>query len=189
MESAHTSGPATARDLAELEHHEIIDGVVVRKASPTFRHGRLQGELYAQLRTREVPRGGNWWFSLEVEIELSEHQVYLPDVAGWRVETMPDEPAVRTIRVRPDWICEVLSSSTARHYMVVKRAHYRSAGVGHYWVIDPVHGTLTVLRNTGTAFEVAAVATAEDAETTLEPFSDLVVDMRMLFAQQAPETR
>lgn len=187
QETAHPGELATARDLAELEHHEVIDGVVVRKASPTYRHGKLQGIIMAQLHGggAYATRGGRWWIASEVEIELATHQVYLPDVAGWRVETMPTEPESMqsTLHVRPDWVCEVLSPSTARHDLVVKRAHYRSAGVGHYWIIDPLHGTLTVLRNTGSAFEVAAVVTAEDGNVVLEPFSEVTLDMAELFGQ------
>jgi Uma2 family endonuclease len=187
-ESASSITMATARDLADLEHHEVIDGVVVRKASPTYSHGTIQGIITAQLYMggAYARRGGGWWLSSEAEIELAEHQVYLPDVAGWRVETMPEEPepTERTIHVRPDWVCEILSPSTARHDMGIKRAHYCAAGVGHYWIVDPFHGTLTVLRNTGRAYEVITVATADDAEVVLEPFSEIAFDLEIMFGRQ-----
>lgn len=182
--TARTDELATARDLAELEHHEVVDGVVVRKASPSFAHGDIQGELFVQLQASSARRGGGWWLASEVEVELSAHQVYLPDVAGWRTATMPTRPPAtqRTIRVRPDWVCEILLPATGRRDLGVKRAHYCAAGVGYYWIIDPLHGALTVLRNTGAAFEVAAVATADDTEAALEPFPEVKLNLRALFA-------
>jgi Uma2 family endonuclease len=177
---------ATAADLAGLEHHEVIDGHVVRKASPSFAHGFIQGLLTAQLYQggAHIARGGGWWLASEVEIELAAHQVYLPDVAGWRVSTMAAPPPQGPMRIRPDWVCEILSPSTGRRDLGTKRGHYCAAGVGHYWIVDPLHGVLTVLRNTGAAFEIAAAATADEAEAALEPFAEVTLDLRALFASQ-----
>jgi Uma2 family endonuclease len=73
-----------AEDLVEFEHHEIIDGVLVRKASPAAGHAHIQGELLVHLRDQSVLRGGGWRFFIEPIVELAGHQVYLPDFAGWR---------------------------------------------------------------------------------------------------------
>jgi hypothetical protein len=54
-----------------------------------------------------------------------------------------------------------------------------------YWIIDPRTGTLTVLRNKGRAFEVAAVATVEDAEIALEPFTGCALHVQSLFMEEA----
>jgi Uma2 family endonuclease len=81
-------------------------------------------------------------------------------------------------------VCEILSPSTARHDLVVKRGHYCAAGVGHYWIIEPMLGTVTVLRNNGAAFEVAAIATAEDARIALEPFSENLLDLPLLLGRR-----
>ena len=37
----------------------------------------------------------------------------------------------------PDWVCEVISPSTAARDRVTKRALYARAGIAHYWLIDP----------------------------------------------------
>lgn len=192
--SAHTeAGTATttarAEDLVELEHHEIIDGALVRKASPAVGHADIHAELVAQLASQSVRRGGRWRFFIEPILELAEHQVYLPDLAGWRIETMPEQPARELIKltVRPDWVCEVLSPSTARNDITVKRARYCAAGVGHYWIIDPRDQVVTVLRNNGRAFEIAETATLDDAERVLEPFAECTLNMRLLFAVEVSQ--
>jgi Uma2 family endonuclease len=86
----------------------------------------------------------------------------------------------------PDWVCELLSPSTHRNDLQVKRAEYCRAGVGHYWVIDPRARLMTVLRNNGPAFEIAEVVTADDEDIALEPFPECVMNLRLLFAANLP---
>jgi len=38
----------------------------------------------------------------------------VPDLAGWRVERVPDLPDENPLTVLPDWCCEILSPRTAR---------------------------------------------------------------------------
>jgi Uma2 family endonuclease len=190
MEQTHTThtGLATVDDLARLEHHEVIDGELVRKASPAAGHADIHAEIVLQLGPQGVRRGGRWRFFIEPIIELAEHQVYLPDVAGWRIETMPEQPDPDqvTFTMRPDWVCELLSPSTHRNDLQVKRAHYCHAGVGHYWDIDPRTQVMTVLRNNGRAFEIAEVVTAADGDIALEPFPECVLNLGLLFAANLP---
>jgi Uma2 family endonuclease len=177
----------TAEDLVELEHHEIIDGVLVRKASPAWGHAYIHQELAFQLGTQSFVRGGQWRLVIEPIVELTPKQVYLPDIAGWRVETLPEEPEPGQVKIsmRPDWVCEVLSPSTARNDLTVKHANYCAAGVGHYWVIYPRDQVMTVLRNNAQEFEIAETVTAEDANIAVEPFSECVLDLHLLFRRRA----
>jgi Uma2 family endonuclease len=188
--SAHTEtglARVTAEDLVELEHHEIVDGVLVRKASPALGHAFIHQELAFQLGTQSFVRGGRWLLVIEPIVELTPKQVYVPDIAGWRLETLPEEPDLEQVNVtvRPDWVCEILSPSTARNDLTVKRANYSAAGVGHYWVIYPRDQVMTVLRNNGRDFEIAETVTAQDANMAVEPFSECVLDLRLLFRQRA----
>ena len=97
---------ATVADLMAIpeEHrfHEIIDRELVEKASPSFEHGGAQRKLSACIDPydRSKPGGrhpGGWWFATEVEVAFGPHQIYRPDVAGWR----RDRPFVHGIFVWP----------------------------------------------------------------------------------------
>ena len=44
--------------------------------------------------------------------------------------------------VMPDWVCEVLSPSTRRRDLGVKRDIYVRAGIPHLWLVDPVAKSL-----------------------------------------------
>ena len=59
----------------------------------------------------------------------------------------PFEDDEAAFSVRPDWICELLSPSTAVHDRVHKLPFSGRAGVSHAWLIDPVLRTLEVYAN------------------------------------------
>src|ERR1700704_5230254 len=108
---------ATADELARLPdtmNAEVIHGAVVERAAPSAEHGDAQSHLAVIIKgpfQRPPGRGGpgGWWILTEVEVELETHEVHRPDLVGWRREHMPSRPTGRPVRVRPDWVCEVLS--------------------------------------------------------------------------------
>ena len=66
----------------------------------------------------------------------------MPDLAGWRRETMPEYPTGAYFDCTPDWVCEVLSPSTRAIDLGGKRDIYAREGVGHLWFVDPGAKTL-----------------------------------------------
>ena len=66
----------------------------------------------------------------------------MPDLAGWRRERMPSLPDTAWFDLAPDWVCEILSPSTARTDRVLKMRIYAEHGVAHLWLLDPDLRTL-----------------------------------------------
>ncbi|MEZ5579520.1 MAG: Uma2 family endonuclease [Candidatus Competibacteraceae bacterium] len=60
----------------------------------------------------------------------------VPDLAGWRRERMPRLPHDHRIEVVPDWVCEILSPSTAKTDRVIKMPVYARHGVPYLWLVD-----------------------------------------------------
>jgi Uma2 family endonuclease len=174
----------TARDLAGLERHEIVAGELVEKASPSFEHGDTQitiGGMLLGFRGRGGDdRPGGWWLGTEVELELAPHEVYLPDIAGWRIERVPERPTGRPVRVAPDWVCEILSPSTASRDLGHKQGGYHRARVGHYWLVDPLNLALTVLRWHEVGYQSILAAGPGDV-IRAEPFEAIELDMGRIF--------
>lgn len=186
--TARRNPPATLADLLAIPEaerfHEIVDGELVRKAMPTIRHGAAQAALAEEVGVAYGPRSrgrgpGGWVFATETEIRFADHQVYRPDVAGWRREHMPRLPDDFTLEVRPDWICEILSPSNAAHDLVKKRRTYQHAELQHYWVLDPEAETLTVYRWTADGYLLVLDATG-DERVRAEPFDALELSVREL---------
>ena len=97
-----------------------------------------------------------------IQVELERSRVLIPDLAGWRRERLPRLPDSRPVRVRPDWVCEIVSPTSARRDRVRKMNVYHAAGVPHYWLIDPQDETLTVYRWTAEGYLHVLGATRED---------------------------
>jgi Uma2 family endonuclease len=175
---------ATFADLLALPEDvraEIIHGAIVEKASPSAEHSRSQFSLGTVLgrRFQRPPGGrwpGGWWFGSEIEVEYETHEVYRHDAAGWRRDRVPDPPTGRPARIRPDWVCEVLSPSNAKRDLVDKFQVLHVNGVPHYWIADPLERTLHVHRWGPRGYIV--VLTAGEADIVrAEPFE--VVELRV----------
>jgi Uma2 family endonuclease len=177
---------ATADDLEALPEDlrmEVIGGALVQKASPSFEHGDAQSSIAELLKPRyQRGRGGpgGWWIATEVEIELAVHDVYIPDVVGWKRDRTPERPRGRPIRIRPDWVCEILSPSNALNDLGIKLAVYHRTGVPHYWIVDPARETSTVYRSSSEGYVIAL--SARRGETVhAEPFPELALLIDDLF--------
>lgn len=178
-------GPATVADLAGLEHHELVGGELVEKASPTIRHGLVHGNLISAVHDfvghgRGEGRPGGWWIGPEVTIELEPGEVYQPDIAGWRMERLPVLSDEWPMRVTPDWVCEILSPSTARLDLGPKQQAYHRARVGHYWVADPIHCTIAVYRRQADGYMLALAAGLDDI-VRAEPFESIEINLGEIF--------
>jgi len=180
--------PGPVEDLLRLPEYaaaEIIDGDLVEKAVPSFEHGAAQSGLVAQVlgpyNRRSGGRGpGGWWIATEVEVQYDEQQIYRHDLVGWRRETTSHRPSGRLIRVRPDWVAEILSPSNAGNDLVKKLRTLTQHRVPHYWIVDPEHRTHTVMRWTAEGY-LTALTAGEDDVVHAEPFDDIALQVAALF--------
>ena len=111
--------------------------------------------MASRSRTIDLPSGdhvngdagapGGWWILLEPELHFGE-DVLVPDLAGWRRERMPAFPNVAAFELAPDWVCEVVSPSTARIDRGRKLGVYARENVPYLWFVDPLARTLEVFR-------------------------------------------
>ena len=181
---------ATVADLLILpedeRNHEIIVGELLPREAASGRHGDAQSAVAARLKPRfqrRQPSGrspGGWWILTEVEVELETHEVYRPDVVGWRREHLSEPPTDPPIRVRPDWVCEVLSPSNQGHDRVTKHDTYERCGVPHYWIVDPKKETLTVYRLTPQGYLMVLLAKRGEV-VRAEPFDAVETPVGVLF--------
>jgi Uma2 family endonuclease len=189
--------PATEVDLLALPEEgrgfELIDGELVEKQGG-FRHGRAHFNLAGLLspygrRTGGSDRRGGWWFLLEQLVELSPGQILRPDVAGWLRERLsePPEDEDAVVRVRPDWVCEIISPRKAANDLIRKKRIYHQHQVPHYWIVDPRDESLTVLQWTAKGYLEILVAQRGE-RVRAEPFLGLDLQVGVLFGDDEDET-
>lgn len=148
-----TQKPATLEDFLAIpphqRFHEILDGELVQKTLPSAKHGSSQSRLSAILGGAYDDslggQPGGWFLMTEVEILLPGRQPVRPDLVGWRVERMSELPDEFPIKLRPDWVCEVVSPTDPARDTVIKYRDYARAGIPHYWLVDPTAQSLTSL--------------------------------------------
>ena len=189
MPKVELGRPATYDDLVALAENlvgEIVDDELWASPRPAPRHSTAESALGAILMPPfHFGKGGpgGWRILTEPELHLGS-QVLVPDIAGWRLERMPKLPDTAYFSVAPDWVCEVLSPSTARLDRAKKLRIYAEVGVGvgHAWLVDPILRTLEVLRRDGTAWTLLTTH-AGDGLVRVEPFHAVELDLGLLWEE------
>ncbi|MGZ8243810.1 Uma2 family endonuclease [Methylomagnum sp.] len=182
------SGASLYEQLLALPENltgEIIDGELYAQPRPAGRHAVTETSLGASLlppfqRGKDGP--GGWWIIAEPEIHfVRDTVVAMPDLAGWRRERMPMVPDDHRFEVTPDWVCEILSPSTAKQDRVKKLPLYARHKVPHVWLVDPLARTLEAysLREEGWLL----VATLKDDDpVSVPPFDAITFSLADLWA-------
>jgi Uma2 family endonuclease len=128
---------------------------------------------------------GGWWIIYEPELHLGpEPDILVPDLAGWRVQRLPELPLDAYFSLAPDWVCEVLSDSTRSVDRVKKMPIYAREGVPHVWLVDPIAQTVEVFRLDGATYRLVATH-AGDELPRLEPFEAIELELAAVWGKRA----
>lgn len=178
--------PATYEDLFDLPENlvgEIINGSLYTQPRPAPRHTKASSSLGDEL-VSPFDKGkngpGGWWILDEPELHLWT-DIVVPEIAGWRRERMPRLPDTAYFELAPDWVCEVLSPSTARQDRAVKMPLYAQQGVHHIWLVDPLQRTLEVFENTSGKWLLLQVLENDNA-VSMPPFDAISFNLGSLWA-------
>jgi Uma2 family endonuclease len=170
---------------------EIIEGVLYTRTKPRAPHQRTTRTIGGRVGDPfDHGRGGpgGWWILTEPGIELPNTPEIAPDVAGWRRERMPTLPVNDSIRVVPDWVCEILSPTTRRHDMLRKQPYYAKVGVAFLWLVDLDARVLTTYRLEGDAWRLSGTYSGE-TEARIEPFDAVPLNLADWWPPAAPTSQ
>lgn len=178
---------ATYEDLFSIPHNEvgeILAGELITHPRPAPKHARAASVVGAKLLnefdTKSGGEAGGWWILYEPECHLSS-DIVVPDIGGWEKTTMPELPETAWFEIPPDWVCEVISPSTAKYDRGIKREIYAREGVGHYWIVDPIEKLVEVFVLQNGSWVLGQTVFA-DQVVNLEPFESMPFDLSMLWA-------
>ena len=159
---------------------EILDGELFLSPRPASRHSLACSRLDRALAPFDEGQGapGGWLILFEPELHFGE-DVVVPDLGGWRRERMPVMQDVPFFSLAPDWVCEVLSPSTASIDRGRKLRIYAEAGVAHAWLVNPAERTLEALRLRDGAWTIVGVCSGSDA-VRVEPFDAIELALERL---------
>ena len=172
--------------VPEHQHAEIVNGTLYVMSRPAPRHATAASMLQVEIggpfqRGRGGP--GGWWIIIEPELQLVPKEPVVPDLAGWRVERMPQLPDTAYFTLAPDWVCEVLSRSTEKLDRDEKLPYYAEHGVLHAWLLDPIDKRLEVYSlNTETRRWREVRIYQGDTTVRAAPFDAIEIDLGALWS-------
>ena len=168
METLRVPGPWTVADRNALpddgKRYEVIDGVLFVNAAPRPAHQGIVLQLAMCL--YEAAPADVKVHVAPLDVVLADDTVVEPDV----LVAPADAFGELNLPSPPLLAAEVLSPSTRRVDLDVKKERYERAGIVSYWVVDTGTLELTVHElAAGRYVEVARVA-ADDSWTAALPF-------------------
>jgi hypothetical protein len=178
---------ASYEDLLALPENlvgEILSGTLYTHPRPAPRHAYAYSALGYLI---GGPFGGGiggpagWWIIDEPELHLGG-DILVPDIAGWRRERMPRMPETAWFELSPDWVCEILSPSTARTDRAIKMPLYAREGVAHLWLVDPGAQTLEVYALQERGHWLLLDTLKEDDRVSQPPFEAVTFALDALWA-------
>lgn len=170
--------PFTRKDLDGLpddgRRHELIDGALLVTPAPGFDHQSMSAELFMLLRAACPPALTVLYAPFDVVLAVDT--VVQPDllVAPRVAFTSRDLPVAPLLAV------EILSPSTRRIDLMLKRSRYEAAGCDAYWVVDPTGPSITAWELADGGYRVAGQASGDEVFRARSPFEVSVVPRRLL---------
>ena len=143
---------------------ELVDGVLIVSPYASRRHA-LAAQRLSQLLANACPPG-LLVFGSPNNVDREPATNLQPDLTVFHTEDLDAPPTI----ARPLLVVEILSPSTRRFDLTLKRQIYAEMGIPSYWLVDIEVPSVTVLELA--AEEYAEVARSEENEpvTVSRPF-------------------
>ena len=164
--------------LPEDQRVELIDGVIYDMGAPTSPHQLIGAEIYRQVANYIRDRKGScvpFIAPTDVQLDCDNRTIVEPDVM-----IVCDRSKINRSRIfgAPDFVLEVLSPSTRNKDIFVKGYKYMNAGVKEYWMVDPMHKTVTTYDLRIKDDAVMHMYTFEDKVPLMLYDGELVIDFK-----------
>lgn len=172
------SRPLTYEDLLTMpedgHRYELIDGALIVSPSPQLVHQGIVGNLYLALRASVA--GGLQVVLAPFDVVLADDTVLIPDliVVSRSQVQQKNHPGPPLLAI------EVLSPSTRRIDLLLKRDRLQSAGAPSYWIVDPVEVSITVLELVDGAYVEVARAVGDEVCEVSKPYPLAIVPSALL---------
>jgi Uma2 family endonuclease len=174
----------TARQFLELGEDpagvrlELVNGEVAVSPSPIPDHSYIETMLKILLGQHILAHDLGRLYG-DVDTLFGPHDVRRPDIIFFAKSRL-HLVGKKAMEGPPDLCIEILSPSSATIDKVDKYEQYQSAGVVHYWIIDPEHRTAQAYQLT--AGQYTSAAQGRDQDTVhFPPFIDLALPLAQIW--------
>ncbi len=115
--------------------YEIMQGVLVMSPAPDLPHQDVVGEIFAYLRERVKLKRLGLVFPSPVDVVLSPHNVFQPDVVVLLKEHLAQATGKHIVGA-PDLVVEIISPASKLYDRVNKHMIYEQACIPEYWLVN-----------------------------------------------------
>ncbi len=178
--------------------YEIIGGEKIMAPSASAYHNSIMGDLYTDIKLYLRRNNCGFVFSDSIDVHLPDGSMFKPDLIVVKSENADIIDWDGTIHGVPDMVVEVLSRSTKKKDLTIKKDTYEKNGVKEYWIVDPYIKIVDVyllrdgkyfldgeyINYTDEEFEDLNDEQKAEAkfEITLATFPDLTINIKEIFA-------
>ena len=147
--------------VAQELNYEIISGNVNIMARPGLSHLTISFNV-GKILERYID-GNEYKMFIEPALHLDDRYIFIPDVL---VVFDKSKRRGSAIYGTPELVVEVLSPSTAKYDLSIKKDIYEQFGVREYWIIYPESRMIAVYQNNDKRFDLLDVYTYRNPEET-----------------------
>ncbi len=124
-------------DALFYESYEIIEGEKFMSPSVPLNHSGIIFRLGMLIGNYVIANKCGYVFPDDVDVHLPDGNLFKPDLVVVKKENEGILNWHGAIYGVPDMVVEVLSRSTRKKDLTIKKDIYESNGVKEYWIIDP----------------------------------------------------
>lgn len=125
-----------SESLQDDEKAEFINGDIVRHPPAQFRHSQAVGRLLVLLSAYVDQHDLGFVGGGHVFVRLTRND-FMPDVSFFKKSRNVGANPMQEYFPPPDFVAEVLSSSTSGRDRGVKLRDYADHEISEYWIVDP----------------------------------------------------
>ena len=131
-------------DADFYKEYEIIGGEKFMAPAANLDHSGIISRLHFRFAGYFLEHKSGYVFSDNVDVHFSDGSLYKPDLVVVLKSNEKILAGRKAIYGAPDMVVEVLSYSTRRRDLTIKKETYEAQGVREYWIIDPRAKSVTV---------------------------------------------
>ena len=117
--------------------YEIIGGKKFMAPAPNLDHSDIIFKLAYTIGGYLMTHKNGYVYTDNVDVHFSDGNLYKPDLCVVLKSNEKILAGRKAIFGAPDMVVEVLSKSTRRNDLTIKKDTYEVQGVREYWIVDP----------------------------------------------------
>ena len=131
-------------ERALYKSYEIIGGEKFMAPAPNPTHGGVIGRLYMFIGNYLDENDSGYVFGDNTDVYFPDGTLLKPDLSVVTEKNSAVIDWLKGINGVPDMVVEVLSKSTKKKDLTIKKDIYEAQGVKEYWIVDPYMKAISV---------------------------------------------